>query len=107
MTWLPDRALARLKEVAALPELPDRYALHEPIGEGGMGIVFRATDRELDREVAIKVARMQVDPAHAERLRSEARVLASLEHPGIVPVHDVGILPDGRFFYVMKLVRGE
>jgi serine/threonine protein kinase len=107
MTWLPDRALARLKEVAALPELPDRYELHESIGEGGMGIVFRATDRELERVVAVKVARVQVDPAHAERLRAEARVLATLEHPGIVPVHDVGMLPDGRFFYVMKLVRGE
>ena len=107
MSWLPDRALARLKEVAALPELADRYDLHEPIGEGGMGIVFRATDRELERAVAIKVARVHVDLAHAERLRAEARVLASLEHPGIVPVHDVGVLPDGRFFYVMKLVRGE
>jgi serine/threonine protein kinase len=107
VSWLPDRALARLAEVAALPELPDRYELHEPIGAGGMGVVFRATDRELERAVAVKVARVQIDPAHAERLRAEARVLASLEHPGIVPVHDVGILPDGRFFYVMKLVRGE
>jgi serine/threonine protein kinase len=107
MTWLPDRALSRLREVAALPELPDRYELHEPIGEGGMGVVFRATDRELERAVAVKVARVLVDPAQAERLRAEARVLASLEHPGIVPVHDVGLLPDGRLFYVMKLVRGE
>ncbi len=108
MNFLPDRALARLSEVAALPDLPgDRYELHEPIGQGGMGTVYRATDRELEREVAIKVARVQIDAAHAERLRAEARVLATLEHPGIVPVHDVGVLSDGRLFYVMKLVRGE
>jgi serine/threonine protein kinase len=58
--------------------------------------------------VAIKVLDLP-DPSGdlTERLRREARVLALLEHPGIVPVHDVGSLPDGRPFYSMKLVRGE
>ena len=71
-----------------------------------MGIVFRGRDRELDRDVAIKVTAWST-AADADRLRAEARTLADLEHPGIVPVHDVGQLPDGRVFTVMMLVRGE
>ena len=107
MTFLHDSAIARLR---ALDDQPDfsgtRYALLEPIGRGGMGIVFRGRDRELDRDVAIKVTAWST-AADADRLRAEARVLARLEHPGIVPVHDVGQLPDGRVFTVMMLVRGE
>jgi serine/threonine protein kinase len=70
-----------------------------------MGIVFRGRDRTLDRDVAIKVT-VWSTPADADRLRAEARVLARLEHPGIVPIHDVGQLPDGRVYTVMMLVRG-
>lgn len=107
MIFVPDAAIARLR---ALEDRPDftgtRYELDEPIGRGGMGIVFRARDRELDREVAIKITAWST-AADAERLRGEARILARLEHPGIVPVHDVGRLPDGRVFTVMMLVRGE
>src|SRR5689334_12499760 len=105
--FLDDSAIARLR---ALDDQPDfsgtRYSLLEPIGRGGMGIVFRGRDRELDRDVAIKVTAWST-AADADRLRAEARVLARLEHPGIVPVHDVGQLPDGRVFTVMMLVRGE
>jgi serine/threonine protein kinase len=73
-----------------------------------MGTVYRAFDRTLEREVAVKVLRSGLgDPAAAARLGREARILARLEHPGLVPVHDAGLLPDGRVFYVMKLVRGE
>ena len=71
-----------------------------------MGIVFRGRDRELDRDVAIKVTAWSTE-ADADRLRAEARDARRLEHPGIVPVHDVGQLPDGRVFTVMMLVRGE
>jgi serine/threonine protein kinase len=67
-----------------------------------------AHDRELNREVALKVLRAPFTGAgERDRLVREARILAALEHPGIVPVHDVGTLPDGRLFYVMKRVRGE
>jgi eukaryotic-like serine/threonine-protein kinase len=109
MTRLPDDAVSRLREAAAWPELPpDRYELRELIGRGGMGAVYSAFDRRLDREVALKVSNGAA-PASGleERLRREALVLARLEHPGIVPVHDAGELSDGRWFYVMKLVRGR
>src|SRR5688572_20244642 len=72
-----------------------------------MGTVYRARDRELGRDVALKVIRLpEASPDVAARILREARTLAQLEHPGIVPVHDVGRLPDGRAFYAMKLVRG-
>jgi serine/threonine protein kinase len=99
VTFLPDVTLAHLKDVAAWPEFTsDRYIVHEALGRGGMGVVYGATDTALGREVAIKVG---------ARLTSEARALASLEHPGIVPVHDYGELADGRPFYVMKRVDGR
>lgn len=108
MKALSNPALQRLADVAAMPELPgDRYTLQEPLGEGGMGTVYVAYDEVLDREVAVKLIRADADGALAERLTHEARVLARLEHPGIVPVHDVGRLADGRLYYVMKRVRGE
>ena len=111
MNPLSDATVGRLRAVTALPDPPDaRYTLLEVLGEGGMGTVYRGHDTLLDREVAVKVAHAAVGPGSAaftERLRAEARVLASLEHPGIVPVHDVGVLADGRVFQVMKLVHGE
>ena len=94
---ISDRVLARLKTAAQLPDLSGtRYRLIEEIGRGGLGVVYLAEDDELGRHVAIKVLE---DPA-------EARVLAGLEHPGFVPVHEAGLLPDGRSYYAMKLVRG-
>lgn len=108
MSWLSDLKVSRLREVAALPDIPGtRYVLHEAIGAGGMGVVYRAYDDALDREVAVKVTHAAADADLAERLRREARVLARLEHAGIVPIHDVGMLADGRLFYVMKRVHGE
>ena len=105
--WVSDAAIARLR---ALDDRPDfsatRYELLDEIGRGGMGIVFRGRDCELGREVAIKVTAWSTS-ADAERLRQEARTLAALEHPGIVPIHDVGQLAGGRVFVVMMLVRGE
>jgi serine/threonine protein kinase len=103
---LSDSTLRHLRDVADLPDLSGtRYEMIAPLGRGGMGRVYRVRDRELDREVALKV--LSGFGASAERLRTEARVLARLEHPGIVPVHDAGVLADGRAFYVMTLVRGS
>lgn len=108
MTPLSDRAVVRLREGLAVPALPARYQPIEVIGRGGMGVVWRARDGELDRDVAVKVLAEHVAAESvATRLRREARILARLEHPGIVAVHDAGVLDDGRPWYVMRLVRGE
>jgi serine/threonine protein kinase len=107
MSWISDGALDRLRRLDDRPDFSaTRYELGEEIGRGGMGIVFRGRDRELARDVAIKVTTWSTE-ADADRLRREARTLADLEHPGIVPIHDVGQLPDGRVYSVMTLVRGE
>jgi eukaryotic-like serine/threonine-protein kinase len=76
-----------------------------------MGVVYLARDTVLDREVALKV----VDASSGDdtgtgalaAVEKEARILAKLEHPGLVPVHDFGELADGRLFYAMKRVRGD
>ncbi len=98
-----------LRNAAAVPELPGgRYVLGERIGRGGMGDVYCAHDLELGRDVAIKVlnAADAADPLCA-RLAREARILGRLDHPAVVPVHELGAATDGRPFYVMKLVEGE
>jgi serine/threonine protein kinase len=109
MTWVSDAALAHLRDVADWPApSDDRYEIIAPLARGGMGTVYRAHDGRLDRTVAIKVLSATVSDAGAgDRLRQEAHILAALEHPGIVPVYDVGILDDARVFYVMKLVQGS
>ena len=108
MSPLTDAAVARLRSVATWPEFASaRYSVTEQIGRGGMGTVYLAHDTELGREVAIKVPHVAVSSTLEQRLQTEARVLARLEHPGIVPIHDVGRLADGRLFYVMKRVHGQ
>ena len=108
MTSLSDAAIARLRDVVDRPDAGDRYAVHELLGRGGMGAVYRATDRILQRDVALKVLPPELAQDDvAARLEREARVLAALEHPGIVSIHDVGRLVDGRPYYVMRLVRGQ
>jgi serine/threonine protein kinase len=106
---LSDRALDHLRQVVEWPDLSGtRYEVRRELDRGGMGVVYAALDRELGREVALKVLGTAVaDPEAAARLTREARIIAGLEHPGIVPVHDVGTLPDGRVFYAMKLVSGQ
>jgi len=107
--FLNDKAVERLRSVGALPEFSGtRYVLMDFLARGGMGTVYAAQDKTLNRRVAIKVLDSS-DHCNAleERLLREARVLAQLEHPGIVPVHDAGTLADGRVFYVMKFVEGS
>lgn len=107
---LSNHAVSRLKQlVSHAPVPPARYTLHEVIGQGGMGTVYRAHDTGLGRDVAFKVLdeRAALGSDASDRLRREASILAGLEHPGIIPVHDVGELENGGAFYVMRLVRGE
>jgi serine/threonine protein kinase len=109
VAWLSDQTLQHLQEVADWPDLAGtRYEALEVLGRGGMATVYLAHDRALQREVALKVLKdPEPDAAAVARLRREARILSALEHPGLVPVHDVGELPDGRVFYVMRRVRGN
>jgi hypothetical protein len=85
-----------------------RYALLKEIGRGGMGIVYRAHDPELDRIVALKVVRagLLVQGEHMERFYREARAAAKLEHPNIIQIHDVGDT-DGDPYYTMTFVAGS
>jgi serine/threonine protein kinase len=108
MIWLPDSTVEHLTAVAGWPEFAsDRYEVIEEIGRGGMGTVYSAFDTALGREVAIKIGNALPSTELQARLTREARVIARLEHPGIVPVHDFGLLADGRPFYVMKRLHGQ
>jgi len=109
MNWLSDEAIARLQTASALPDLAGtRYRLIERIGSGGMGTVYLAEDSTLGRRVALKILDLpELRTELSVRLLREAHILARLEHPGIVPVHDAGTLADGRVFYAMKFVEGE
>ena len=88
--------------------LAQEYELLEELGRGGMAIVYRARDRQLEREVAIKVLPFSLafDAEFVERFQREARTAARLEHPNIIPIYRVG--RSGRVIhFVMKLLRGQ
>jgi eukaryotic-like serine/threonine-protein kinase len=92
-----------------LPLNAGRYQMLAEIAHGGMGVIWRATDTTLGREVAIKVLqdRFAPDSGTARRFADEARITAQLQHPAIPPVHDYGKLPDDRPFLAMKLIKGR
>lgn len=84
------------------------HAVEGLIARGGMGVVYRARQETLEREVAVKVMTSLADsPEMAARFRREALVLGKLAHPNIVPVYDIGTDDDGQLFYTMKLVKGR
>jgi ABC-type transport system substrate-binding protein len=86
--------------------LGNRYEIAAELGRGGMGVVYRARDPLLNREVAVKVlATTELTPDIEERFQREAQIVAQMDHPGIVPIYDVG-RHDGSLFFVMPLVEG-
>lgn len=86
----------------------DRYAILSRLGKGGMAVVYKATDKNLGREVAVKVLRKDVasDPIAAKRLVREARAAAALHHPNIITIHDVGET-GGVVYVVMEILVGR
>ncbi len=115
-------AIARLTGVARQEELESqlgawrravtsdqpRFAVEERIGQGSQGVVFAVRDRDCRREVALKTLHHTgCDLDEISRFIHEAQITAQLEHPGIVPVHDFGVLPNGTVFYTMKRVAGQ
>lgn len=105
------KILIKISQINIMSEtilLNNRYQLQELLGSGGMSVVYRAHDRMLERDVAIKILRetYSSDPAFRERFRQEAKAAANLSHPNIVTIHDFG-LDSGRLFIVMEYVPGE
>src|SRR5262249_55543381 len=92
---------------ALLPKTLDDYELLEPIGRGGMGIVYKARQRSANRLVALKT--MRADRTESEdraRFKIEAEAAARLDHPNIVPVYDVGEC-GSQLYFSMKLIEGQ
>ncbi|HEY6852721.1 MAG TPA: protein kinase family protein, partial [Gemmatimonadales bacterium] len=89
-------------------QLKEEYEILDELGRGGMAIVFKARERQLEREVAIKVLPFSLafDKEFVERFQREARTAGKLEHPNIIPIYRVG--KSGRVIYfVMKFIRGK
>ncbi|MBX3400979.1 MAG: tetratricopeptide repeat protein [Gemmataceae bacterium] len=96
-------AVDRARAAQPLPSIPG-YDVEYEVARGGMGCVYAARDRVLDRDVAIKTLLAR---ANAERFVVESKIAAQLQHPGIPPVHALGTLDDGTPYLVMKLIRGR
>jgi serine/threonine protein kinase len=86
-----------------------RYEIRQVIAHGESAIVYRASDREIGRDVAVKAPQEAhaAYPASVGRFIRQAEIVGQLEHPSIPPVHGLGLLPDGRPFIAMKLIRGR
>lgn len=95
-----------------------RYEVRGVVARGGMGIIYAVWDRELNRQIAMKVigtspagvdpiSLESLPPAWVDRFVEEAQITAQLDHPHIVPVHEIGVDPQGRLYFTMKLVKGR
>jgi eukaryotic-like serine/threonine-protein kinase len=105
---LPTVQMAAGGEVSLIHHDAERYRTLGVLGTGGMGVVERAEDLDIGRAVAIK--RLLPEASHdlgVARFVSEIRIVGSLDHPNVVPIHDVGVDADGRYFFVMKYVEGQ
>ena len=102
-----DDSLQPLRDEPTLPFHFGRYRILGRRGEGGMGIVYEAEQDNPRRTVALKVIRSElVSPELVKRFKSEAQILARLQHSGIAQVYEAGMSEDGRPFFAMELIRG-
>jgi len=113
-TPAPERAISPLSIAAPTIDPQQlwegKIRVSGELGRGGMSYVLRGTDTTLKRELAIKVSplpRKQLPRSQLARFIEEAQITAQLEHPNVVPVHEIGLDPQGRVYFTMKLVRGQ
>ena len=113
MAHQPDPGTRHSGELPKGMTLGERYEIVRRLGSGGFAIVYEATDRKVDRQVALKVIDLERTsdeahrPAYIRRFQREAKLAASVRHPCVVEVHDVGVLEDGETPYmVMELLEG-
>ncbi|MCY3018447.1 MAG: protein kinase [Planctomycetota bacterium] len=107
MEGLP-RSVEKKIEAAIKPAATDeKYIVEGEIARGGMGVILKAADRDIRRPVAMKVMLDAKSPKDKARFVEEAQVTGQLEHPNIVPIHELGIDAEGRLFFMMKLVKGK
>jgi serine/threonine protein kinase len=100
----PRSLLSQLQAGSGPNDVSKRYAVRESVGSGGMGDVRRVHDADLNREVAMKVLK----PGKGlSRFVAEAQIASQLEHPNLVPVHDLGVDSDGNLFFTMQYVRSR
>ncbi len=104
-----DGTIIRGAETAADSSLLERYKLLEPIGEGGMSVIYKARHLLMDKMVAIKLlhARLGGSQTSVKRFQMEAKAASLLNHPNIIAVHDFGVMPNGTAFLVMDYEPGE
>ena len=105
MTWLSDKTIHHLRKVTNLPDLSNtKYKCLQKVASGGMGTIYVAEETQLHREIALKILDIpDPDGDLADRMQQEAYIIVALEHPSIVPIHDLGTLPDGRIFWIASL----
>jgi hypothetical protein len=111
----PDASKCEADEQALVPEsgvprvIEDKYVVTKLLGRGGMGSVYLATQKRLNRPVAIKVllSHLVGSSSMRSRFEREARIVARLRHPAIVTIHDFGVLPSGHAYLVMEHLDGE
>jgi serine/threonine-protein kinase len=105
----PVSAPAEADAPLGIPIEGTRFLHRGPLGSGGMGEVLRVLDPRLAREVALKVMHphLAIHAAYRDRFVEEAQIQARLQHPNLVPVHELGVLPDGRPWFAMEIIRGE
>jgi serine/threonine protein kinase len=94
-------------DILKLANVQEKYVESKEIGRGGMGVILRTTDRMVRRDVAMKVMRHDTNAVQRARFLEEAQVTGQLEHPNIVPIHEIGVDPKGRMYFTMKLVKGH
>ncbi len=105
----PIDVVERISSESSLPEMPRRYHVSGELARGGVGVVLKGHDIDLGREVALKVLRAEHvgNPSLTRRLVEEAQIGGQLQHPGILPIYELGLDRSKRPFFAMKLVRGR